>query len=279
MPPAWMRWIKAVIAKLHHVDNGAVAAGQLHLETRVSYDWWLSIWFGKLYIGRGAKRDVPAAAHRTRFAIIALNMRSLAIVLASIPVFLMAGCNRTRSNPQGRVAEPYLPDTASVSFDLEPVERAEGSLQMKATYASQGKIARFIIELERGKVSNARDAQDFPVRMGNGRFKSEQGSDASILLADLQKALEAKTLPKLVPKSTSLPFTFAILGERQSQASGGGFHDNPRGDWTAMKIFLGQGDQEAEVFLNFNLVMRKGQFSMKDADYGDAVLLELAKVL
>ena len=60
MPPAWMRWIKTVIAKLHYVDNGAVAAGQLHLETRVLDDWWLSIWFGKLHTGRGAKRDVPA---------------------------------------------------------------------------------------------------------------------------------------------------------------------------------------------------------------------------
>jgi len=46
-----------------------------------------------------------------------------------------------------------------------------------------------------------------------------------------------------------------------------------------MKIFIGEGDQEGEVFLNFNLAIRKGQLSMKDPDYGDLVLRELAKVL
>jgi hypothetical protein len=46
-----------------------------------------------------------------------------------------------------------------------------------------------------------------------------------------------------------------------------------------MKIFLGKSDGPAEVFLNFNDVLHKGEFSIKDADYGDDVLGELAKVL
>jgi len=210
--------------------------------------------------------------------IIALDMRSLVVVLTSVLLLATSGCNQTRSGGDGRVAEAYLPDSASVPFNVEPVERVDG-LQMKATYTSQGKVARFIIELGRGKVSAASDARDFPIKTGEGRFISEQGSDASVLLVDLQKALEAKKLPKLVPRSISLPFTFAILGERQSQAPGGGFNDKPSGNWTAMKIFIGQGKQEAEVFLNFNLATRKGQFSMKDPDYGDLLLGELAKVL
>jgi len=212
-------------------------------------------------------------------AIIALSMRSLVMVLTSTLLLATVGCNQIRSDHNGRVAEAYLPDTASVPFDVEPVESVEGPLQMKATYTSQGKTARFIIELGHGKVSSASDARDFPIKTGEGRFISEEGSDAGILLVDLQKALEAKKLPTLVPRSSSLPFTFAILGERQSQAPGGGFNEKPSGNWTAMKIFIGQGDQEAEVFLNFNLVMRKGQFSMKDPDYGDLLLGELAKVL
>jgi hypothetical protein len=38
-------------------------------------------------------------------------------------------------------------------------------------------------------------------------------------------------------------------------------------------------DRTFAVFLKFNPVRRKGEFSIKDADYGDEVLRELAKVL
>lgn len=46
-----------------------------------------------------------------------------------------------------------------------------------------------------------------------------------------------------------------------------------------MKLFMGQGQHECNVFLNLNLVIKKGQFSIKDADYGDACIQQLAKVL
>lgn len=45
-----------------------------------------------------------------------------------------------------------------------------------------------------------------------------------------------------------------------------------------IKIFIGEGEQEGEVFLNFNPAIRKSQFSIKDADY-DIVLNQLATVL
>jgi phosphate starvation-inducible protein PhoH and related proteins len=78
---------------------------------------------------------------------------------------------------------------------------------------------------------------------------------------------------------TRLDFTCVIIGENQSLSSGGGFADNPSGDWTAMKIFLPTGDDNAEVFLNFNAKTGKAQFSQKDPDYGDPVLAKLATVL
>ena len=46
-----------------------------------------------------------------------------------------------------------------------------------------------------------------------------------------------------------------------------------------MKIFIGNGEDEGEVFLNFNPVSRKAQFSEKDIDYGDVVVAKLATVL
>jgi hypothetical protein len=164
-----------------------------------------------------------------------------------------------------------------VPFDIEPVERADSPLQLKASYTSQGKTARFTIEIGKSKASGP---SDFPIKTGIGRFIAEPESDASILLADLQKALGAKQLPAVPAKLDSLPFVFAIVGERLSQAAAdGGFNYSPSGNWTAMKIFIGEGDQEGQVFLNFNLALKKGQFSIKDPDYGDLVLRELAKVL
>src|SRR5207247_2514293 len=105
-----------------------------------------------------------------------------------------------------------------------------------------------------------KDSTDFPMKVGRGKFVAEPGSDASVLLAELKKALEAKALP-LKPKRVSvLPFMFVDIGDHLSQGSSGGFNAKPPGHWTAMKIFIGEGKQESEVFVNYNLETKKGQF-------------------
>ncbi len=114
---------------------------------------------------------------------------------------------------------------------------------------------------------------------GRGAILAVPGSDASALLVALQKALEAKYIPKNVQRASRLAFDYVILGDHNSQAKGGGFSYDPAGNWTAMKIFLGDGDDESEVFLNFNPVSRKAQFSEKDIEYGDGVVAKLAAVL
>ena len=114
---------------------------------------------------------------------------------------------------------------------------------------------------------------------GAGRIIAEPESDPSVLLADLKNALEAKQLPRKVRRTNSLQFTYADIGTNMSQAPGGGFFAKPPGNWTATKIFIGEGDQEGEFFLNVNSALKKGQFSIKDADYGDIVLSQLARVL
>jgi hypothetical protein len=47
----------------------------------------------------------------------------------------------------------------------------------------------------------------------------------------------------------------------------------------AIKIFLGQADEEAEFFLDINPAIRKAEFSMKHPNYGDLAGSQLAKVL
>jgi len=192
---------------------------------------------------------------------------------------LLSACNSPYVTRQSQIAEHYIPDPGSVGFDIEPFPGDTASQKWLATYTSQGKTARFRIELGATKPLNDKESRDFDMQQGEGKFVSEPGSEASVLLADLEKALEAKTFPTKVKRLRNLPFVFISLGKNNSQAPDGGFNTNPPGNWTPMKIFIGEGEDEGEVFLNLNPVIKKGQFSIKDSDYGDIVLAQLARVL
>lgn len=200
--------------------------------------------------------------------------------LCSLAV-LLAGCSADRSAAPGRqqTEERYLSDPSSVGFDIEPLPDENSTHRWLATYASGGKIAKFRIELGVSKPLDDKDSREFDVQSGKGRLVAEPGSDASVLLADLKKALEAKSLPAKVQRASDLPFTYVSFGKNQSQAPGGGFRPDPPGHWTPIKLFIGEGKQEGEVFLNLNPVIKKGQFSIKDEDSGDIALSQLARVL
>lgn len=176
-------------------------------------------------------------------------------------------------------SEPYLSDPNSVGFDIAPLPSVAGKRRWLATYVDQGKTAKFTFEISTSKPMEREDGVNLEMSSGTGALLPEPGSDGSAMLAALQKALEAKHLPRKVKRAERLPFEYVVLGDHNSQVEGGGFSAKTPGNWTAMKIFVGEGDDESEVFLNFNPVSRKAQFSEKDVDYGDAVLAKLATVL
>jgi hypothetical protein len=196
------------------------------------------------------------------------------MLLLSIPE-----CNRSTIPSQSRTAEADVPDSGSVGVDIAPFESGNGSSRLLATYTSQGRTAKFRVEFGPAKTVGAKDSKDFPIKVGEGRFVAEPGSDARGLLFDLKKALEAKALPSKVQRLESLPFTFVNIGEHLSQAASGGFNVELPGNWTAIKNLHRRGRARAEVFININPVIGKGQFAIKDPDYGDLVLAQLAKVL
>ena len=206
-------------------------------------------------------------------------LRFLPPTLLAASFLVLGACQRPSSGGLEEVQEHYLSDPSSVGFDIESQPAENASQQWLATYTANGKTAKFRIELGPAKSFKDKDSKGFDIESGQGRFLAVPGSDASVLLADLKKALEAKTLPPHPKRLNTLPFTFVTFGENQSQSPGGGFNSNPAGHWTPMKIFIGVGKQEGEVFVNLNPVMKKGQFSIKDQDYGDIVLAQLARVL
>ncbi len=204
---------------------------------------------------------------------------SICRVFCLSAALLAAACSRPASAPSGRVVEAYAPSSGAIGFDLTPLPSPSGSSQWKATYSSKGKTAIFQIELGPAKVSGGSNPSDFVIKSGEGKFVAERGSDASILLADLKIALEAKALPFNIRRASSIPFTFVSIGENLSQAQNGGLNVKPPGNWTAIKLFMGEGEEECELFFNVNSAIGKGEFSIKDPDYGDLLLAQFAKVL
>jgi len=196
---------------------------------------------------------------------------------AAVALVLLPGCNRVAD--RSLAVEHHLSDEASVGFDLEPLQSGDGSRQWIGIYNSPGKIARFRIDFGAAESTPGKTAGDSGGKSGEGTLIPEPGSDSSILLVDLQKALRARTAPKAPLTKTSIPFTYVNIGDNLSQARAGGFNANPPGKWTALKLIFGEGDRESEIFLHINASIKKGQFSMKDPGYGDLALAELAKVL
>lgn len=175
--------------------------------------------------------------------------------------------------------EPRFPEAPpTVMFDIKPIvadRKLRSSEIYDCIYQSGGKTARFRIEWrQNGPLSG-----DIPMAAADGRFLAVAGSDNSALLNDLKKALEAKQIPQRVPGVKEVPFDAVVLGDHQSRDESGGCHDNPRGDWILLKLFLPKGGDDGELYLNINLVLGKGEFSIKDEDYGDYLLGQFANVL
>jgi hypothetical protein len=198
-----------------------------------------------------------------------------------IPYLLLALSVASNSKPpqqQGRMQfESYRQDPNAVGVRIEPFRDSEctvGGSCYVATYAWQGSVAKFRIEFD---PLSKKNNNQFVTAIGKGRIISVAGSDSTLLLQHLKKALEAKSIPNHATRSSQIEFDYVTLGDHMSQAPEGGFNAEPPGNWAPNKLFLAGG--EGEVFFNINPVMKMAEFSIKDPDYGDIVLRELAKVL
>ena len=211
-------------------------------------------------------------------------MRIYGFLLVVLPCTAIAliGCKRTgpaaekpqasapNSEPQN---EPDVPPNVRFDIGVSAADTSTGYQVYDCTYQAGGKLAKFRLRLKQ----NGPVHGEIPMASANGSFIALDGSDNSVLLRDLKLALEAKTIPRQIVRMKELQFDAVILAEHQSES--GGYCDKPCGDWTAMKLFLPKGGDDGEVYLDFNSVLGKAEFSIKDPDYGDYVLEQLAKVL
>jgi hypothetical protein len=192
----------------------------------------------------------------------------LLAISASLP-----GCKRSSTQGEAAAAEQYAPTEGSVGLDIISQGGSEASRRWLGTYTDDGRTTRFSIEV--GSIQNSSDPT--APQMGKGAFTAETDSDPIPLLDSLKKALRATRTPTNVKKVDVLPFDYLLLGENQTRSPNGTFSPTAGGNWTVMKIFL--ANDQAEVYFNFNPVIHKAEFAIKDATYGDRTLAELAKIL
>lgn len=191
------------------------------------------------------------------------------ILVASAAIALcLSSCKSRQDLP---IEEHYGDAEGSVGFDVTSPAGSptfDASTTWEATYRSTGHMARFKIAFDRPQETTS---TPIPLSFGKGKFLAVPESDSSALIAELKKQLEAKSVPAGVARVQSLPFEYVVLGRYQHRDA------NSKVNWITMKLFF--GDDEGEVYLNLNPAQGKGEFSIKDPDYGDFVVKQLAKVL
>jgi hypothetical protein len=216
-------------------------------------------------------------------------MRRLCNILFAVGVCALGyvgGCGRPSSPPEKTAPSGLQTELNIPANDEEPppvvfgIKRNDtfagvpGVEYYECRYQAHERIAQFGLEFKKGPMTGK------PAMSGvEGKFVAIAGSEDSALLQDLAKALEAKRIPRNSIRIPELPFDGIVLGEAESRNFHGGYSENPKGDWTTMKIFLPKGGDDGEVYLNVNPVSGQGEFSIKDSDYGDYVIAEFAKVL
>jgi hypothetical protein len=106
-----------------------------------------------------------------------------------------------------------------------------------------------------------------------GSFCRYQDTDARHCLDSIAQALEAKRVEAPRERAKCLPFEAAILDLKVNR----NLEDDPKGTWIATKIFVADG--EGEFYLNLSPETGEAEISIKDPEYGNVVVRELAKVL
>jgi hypothetical protein len=102
---------------------------------------------------------------------------------------------------------------------------------------------------------------------GRAALVAPDAATGARLVARFAAAFGAPSPPPRAARPLSLrPFASALLGVDGERIPGGGFRSRG-GTWTATKWFLQREGLEAEVFFNYSLAEKRGEFSEKDAAY------------
>jgi len=129
-------------------------------------------------------------------------------------------------------------------------------------------------------VASKSSAGKVPVAWGDAVLIVKDREAGARFVESFSKAFAGKVPTPVnlahVPKPLSIKT--AILGYNGNRAETGGF-SGEGGGWTATKWFPEHDGRSGEVYFNYNLAKRHGEFSEKDAGYGDDLVAVFASAL
>jgi hypothetical protein len=117
---------------------------------------------------------------------------------------------------------------------------------------------------------------ELPMSFGEGVLAT---SDRARFVASLAKGFgqPVPATARAARPGKPMALRLVVLGRNQARLPGGGYGDG--GTATATKLFFSSGATEAEVFFNFDVAKKSGEFSEKDADYDKDLIAMTAAAL
>jgi len=207
----------------------------------------------------------------------------LILILA---VLLLTGCG---TNPELQAPMNDQPQRAEMRTGDDPDESPQLSFRITTVHEHQKPSADAPYHTERGEWTffdcHANSDPKVVFTVGVSSKSSDGGGlsawgKAVLIVRDgesgarfveaFSKAFSGRvpTVVKRRPVPVPLTISTAILGQNMNRDRGGGF-SAAAGGWTATKWLPEYDGLAGEIFFNYNLAERQGEFSEKDADYAD----------
>jgi hypothetical protein len=188
------------------------------------------------------------------------------------------GCGRNKDS--GHVAEPGAGQAPRVTFVIDKVYEKQQPTSSAPWHGAGGNWTFFDAHTDAG----ARFGFGFTHKPGKESFAFGKAmwtvpdpNMGAQLISSFARVFDAKVpLPTPQHDLHPLPFSLAVLGDHIGR-NDDGFSGS--GDWIATKLFLQRTGLEAEIFFNFNLADKAGEFAQKDSEYAEDLVLFMAREL
>lgn len=239
-----------------------------------------------------AKQGVPPPA--STLAALVLSAFSLLLFTAGVAVAALAP--KTPDTPSSLVDDKKdadlqvqvpmggdLDDAPRMGFRITQVYAKQQPSKVAPFHEAGGEWTYFDAAVEDEDtcqftvgVSPSKSAGGFG--FGKAELSVKDGEAADCLVDSLAIDFLAQT-PALRtgPVAGPLALNTAVLGNGVARGKHGGF--SGKGSWVATKLFFENDEEQAEVFFNFDLKSKRGEFSEKDEAYNQPMVDMLAAAL
>lgn len=190
------------------------------------------------------------------------------------------GCHRGNAEDKGVVAQPGHDSAAHVDFSIDAVYEHQKPSDSAPWHTAGGDWTFFDAHTDVGtrfgfgwQHGALRDS----VAFGKALWSVPDPNMGADLVRTFARVFDGKVPPPEQQQALHpTPFSMAALGDGLGRDDGG---FSGVGNWHATKLFLQRPGIEAEVFFNFDLVDKRGEFSEKDSEYAADMLLFMAREL